>query len=251
MKNFTLLISAIFVAAMTTVGQSQNADHEVIFDDLSYSQPPTSDLPAPVDGAHDSNCECSDCGSFQSLDANFDSEMTANFEPIPIDAEIDRNVTQVAASIPMSQPNVANTKPKRRLPFNLGDPNIRSGLSALSVVLGIFLLFVVLNRLLMKQKTISHEMIEVLGRTAITPKHNLHLVRVHDRLILLSETPNGLQQLESIPSPSKQRQENIEASIPIKDADADRLLDMIRQSDKWISPTEPPHGRPRDSAYAA
>jgi flagellar biosynthetic protein FliP len=76
--------------------------------------------------------------------------------------------------------------------------------SGLSVVLGVFLIVVILGRSWSRCRVMAHgDVVRVLARTSITSKHHLHLVKVHNRLLLLAETPSGLQRLDSIDDPAE------------------------------------------------
>lgn len=171
-----------------------------------------------------------------------------------IDAAInDGNVRTASSNIRLSPPPQNRAAEGSTFDFSLNDKRVQRVASALSVVIGIFLFFVVFSRAVGRKKSAPHEIVEVLGRTAISPKHSLHLIRVHDRLILLAETPQGLQQLETMTNPvakSGDSPKPIEKATPINDPEAQRLLDMIRQSDGWTSAEQIP-ARLRDTSYAA
>ncbi|MFC1759168.1 flagellar biosynthetic protein FliO [Planctomycetota bacterium] len=174
------------------------------------------------------------------------------------EAVTDGSVARASYNIPIE---ASRELPPRRpvesmLSLNsLNDPKTRQVISATSVVLGLVLLLAVGTRSLSRRKTKPNELIEVLSRTVVSPKHTLHLVRVHDRMILLAETPNGLTQLESLASPvgeSGSPDGNEKNATPLHDNDAERLLKMIRSSDGWEFPaseTEPT--RLRETPYVA
>ncbi len=49
--------------------------------------------------------------------------------------------------------------------------------------------------------------IQVLERTALTPQHSLHLVRVEDRTVLIAASPSGCSILEGFAAPAGERTE--------------------------------------------
>lgn len=242
MRQFKLAAVAVF--AFGSVGWAQGGQ---VFD-VSLNEAEAKSGSAELDGP--------------SVD-NFVTEATVvNVAPIG-DVATDVDVKPASTRIPLApprsaEPSIAASSPtvglSNPIQFPLQDKRIRQVASALSVVIGVFLLFVVLNRTIAR-KPRPHEMIEVLGRTAVTPKHSLHLVRVHDRLILLAETPQGLQQLETMPSPRTEASDSTaepETSMPVGDPEAERLLEMIRRSDNW-TPNDRilKPGQLRDTSYVA
>lgn len=62
----------------------------------------------------------------------------------------------------------------------------RKGLAGLNVAM---------SRRLARQK-----LMQVIERVPLTANHSLHLVRIHDRVILIGVSPAGCNQLESFPS---------------------------------------------------
>ncbi len=163
------------------------------------------------------------------------------------------HVARTSLNIPINTtPRTPNPRVEKSFSFDsLSDARTRQVASALSVVVGLMLLFAVVSRTMSRRKAKPHELIEVLSRTVVSPKHTLHLVRVHDRMILLAETPNGLAQLESLSSPQGAAPATNTAE-PDGDNEAERLLEMIRSSDSWKSPIsklEPT--QLRDTSYVA
>ena len=49
--------------------------------------------------------------------------------------------------------------------------------------------------------------IQVIERTALTPQHSLHLVRVGDRTVLIAASPGGCSILEGFSEPVTERME--------------------------------------------
>ena len=176
-----------------------------------------------------------------------------SLEPAASNAPAESQIARASNNIPINK-KPRTQSPRVEEPFSfksLNDERTRQVASALSVVLGLMLLFAVVSRTMSRRKAKPHELIEVLSRTVVSPKHTLHLVRVHDRMILLAETPNGLAQLESLASPPGTDQA-ADTTEPIADNEAERLLEMIRSSDSWKSPIsqlEPT--QLRDTSYVA
>ena len=127
----------------------------------------------------------------------------------------------------------------------LENESVRRTASSLAVVIGLFLLYVVLSKSFRTKQAYHDEMIELLGRKSVTPKHHLHLVRIQNRILLLAETPNGLQSLDRIDENSgaqpceitPQTNGNLrssEAGVELDD-DAEKLLGMIRSKSSSLS----------------
>ena len=170
----------------------------------------------------------------------------AGFENGPLDiAEVSSTQTtfvsakQPEVGIPLSPSRNASPKSARAIPNPLANPNAHRMASALSLVLGVLLLLVVINRFFGRRRIKSNELIEVMGRVSVSPKHQLHLVRVYDQMLLLAETPGGLTQIDLH---NEQARESVIASVEnerpssASNDDSKQLLDMIRNSEAWKSP---------------
>ncbi len=109
-----------------------------------------------------------------------------------------------------SQPGGATTD--RRSPI----PSLLTIGSSLAVVLGLFLLFAWTLRRATPgaTATLPAEVVEVLGRTTLTHRQQLHLLRCGARLVLVNANPDGVQALAEITEPEE----------------VDRLLGLCRQS---------------------
>ncbi|MCA9218375.1 MAG: flagellar biosynthetic protein FliO [Planctomycetales bacterium] len=145
-------------------------------------------------------------------------------------------------SIPLSPSRAEPEKPSEqfRNPFSLADPATHRIASALSLVVGMILLLMVGARFFSRGKTKSDSTIQVIGRVTVSPKHQLHLVRVYDNTLLLAETPNGLTQLdirnERGHTGDPVSTDELQQAAPPEDDESQRLLEMIRNSDSWKSP---------------
>ena len=95
----------------------------------------------------------------------------------------------------------------------LGEPGSRPGAvsslltvgSSLAVVLGLFLLVAwMFKRALPGQSgLLPREVVEVLGRTSLGARQQVHLVRCGNKLLLVSSTPGGMETLTEIAEPDE------------------------------------------------
>jgi flagellar biosynthetic protein FliO len=95
----------------------------------------------------------------------------------------------------------------------LGEPGSRPGGtsslltvgSSLAVVLGLFLLVAwVFKRAMPGQSgLLPKEVVEVLGRTSLGARQQVHLVRCGNKLLLVSSTPGGMETLTEIAEPDE------------------------------------------------
>jgi flagellar biogenesis protein FliO len=74
--------------------------------------------------------------------------------------------------------------------------------------LGVFLALILVQRLFVpgKPTAISRDAIEVCGKVPFDAKRTLHLVRVGSRLLVLLESPQGMQRLAEITDPEEVQQ---------------------------------------------
>lgn len=126
-------------------------------------------------------------------------------EPMPLDPA-GRNVAGGAAS------NARRASPPT--PSSL--PAILTMFGSLAVVLGLFLgMTWLLRRGLPKgTRLLSSEVVEVLGRTPLAPRQQMHVIRFGSRLLLVSVTSTGAETLAEITDP----------------AEVDRLAGICQQS---------------------
>ncbi len=52
----------------------------------------------------------------------------------------------------------------------------------------------------MTRRLARQRLMQVIERIPLTANHSLHLVRVHDRVLLIGVSPSGCNQLESFPA---------------------------------------------------
>jgi flagellar biogenesis protein FliO len=90
-----------------------------------------------------------------------------------------------------------------RFEFGLPFGSLQTILSALAIVIGIFLLFAWLLRR-NGQKTgaaLPAEVVSVLGRVLLAPRHVTELLRVGNKLVLVSITPAGAEPITEVSDP--------------------------------------------------
>lgn len=99
--------------------------------------------------------------------------------------------------------------------FNFQGNQTASIAASLFVVVGLFLIFAWLGKKNMKpgSSRLSKEIIQVLGKSQLSGKQQLELVRVGQKLLLLCVTPSGVETLTEITEPGE----------------VERLLTIVRQ----------------------
>ncbi|QDU74432.1 Flagellar biosynthesis protein, FliO [Bremerella volcania] len=99
--------------------------------------------------------------------------------------------------------------------FNFQSNQTASIAASLFVVVGLFLIFAWVGKKNMKSGSgrLSKEIIQVLGKSQLSGKQQLELVRVGQKLLLLCVTPNGVETLTEITEPTE----------------VERLLTIVRQ----------------------
>lgn len=104
-----------------------------------------------------------------------------------------------AASLALPEQASENSMPQR----SRGVPSIASVLGSLAVVLGLLMLVAWMFKRSMPKSTSSLPpgVVEVLGRAALAPRNYVHLVRVGNKLLLVSVTPAGAETLTEITDP--------------------------------------------------
>jgi len=86
---------------------------------------------------------------------------------------------------------------------NRGVPSIASVIGSLAVVLGLLMLVAWMFKRSMPKaaSSLPPGVVEVLGRAALAPRQYVHLVRVGNKLLLVSVTPSGAETLTEITDP--------------------------------------------------
>lgn len=99
--------------------------------------------------------------------------------------------------------------------FNFQSNQTASIAASLFVVVGLFLIFAWVGKKNMKPNNgrLSKEIIQVLGKSQLSGKQQLELVRVGQKLLLLCVTPSGVETLTEITEPGE----------------VERLLTIVRQ----------------------
>lgn len=139
-------------------------------------------------------------------------------EEVP-DAETEAPAKQgnADAAEPLPLPKRSNSEGETvSLPsLNLGGNQTASIAASLFVVIGLFMIFAWVGKKNMKPGSgrLSKEIVQVLGKSQLSGKQQLELVRVGQKLLLLCITPNGADTLTEITDP----------------AEVERLLTIIRQ----------------------
>lgn len=99
--------------------------------------------------------------------------------------------------------------------FNFQSNRTASIAASLLVVIGLFLIFAWIGKKNMKPGTgkLSREIIQILGKSQLSGKQQLELVRVGQKLLLLCVTPSSVETLTEITDPME----------------VERLLTIVRQ----------------------
>ena len=84
-------------------------------------------------------------------------------------------------------------------------PNWTNAIGSLAVVLGLFLLVVwgIKKATPAAASPLPSDVVEILGRVPLAARHYAHLVRVGNRMLLVSLSPNGAETLTEITEPSE------------------------------------------------
>lgn len=108
------------------------------------------------------------------------------------------SLSAIPVSTSAAPPGKSNLKPLKAI----GRDSMRTVLSSLAIVLGVFFL---LSALFRKQhrRTEGPRMLETLGQVQVAPKVKLHLVRFGSRLLVLHITPNSVERVAEISDPDE------------------------------------------------
>lgn len=152
----------------------------------------------------------------QELPAEFPPVAQAlHLEAAPVAEFPDENPGEAPQALPL--PKRSNTKSQAvSLPsLNFQGNQTASIAASLFVVIGLFLMFAWVGKKNMKPASsrLSKEVVQVLGKSQLSGKQQLELVRVGQKLLLLCVTPHGADTLTEITDP----------------AEVERLLAIIRQ----------------------
>lgn len=117
--------------------------------------------------------------------------------------------------LPLPKPSKKEAETVSLPSINLGGNQTASIAASLFVVIGLFMIFAWVGKKNMKPGSgrLSKEIVQVLGKSQLSGKQQLELVRVGQKLLLLCVTPNGADTLTEITDP----------------AEVERLLALIRQ----------------------
>jgi flagellar biogenesis protein FliO len=109
-----------------------------------------------------------------------------------------------AEPIPLPPPSGRSAaEPRQSEPHRRGVAMIVT--SSLAIVLGLFFLVVWLSRraLPKSQSALPTDVLEVLGRTTLATRHHLQLVRLGQRMLLISVSADGARTLAEIADPDE------------------------------------------------
>jgi flagellar biogenesis protein FliO len=144
----------------------------------------------------------------------------------PSESKPDPRKVATKRDLPNSRPTAADGQPATDVlsRFGLRAESVYSTLSALIFVLGMFFLGIWALRRGGKKKsgTLPASVVKVLGRVTLAPKHDAELLRVGNKLVLVSLTPDGPKPITEVTDP----------------ADVDRLTGLCQQLDTKSSSRE-------------
>ncbi|HEY5313577.1 MAG TPA: flagellar biosynthetic protein FliO [Pirellulales bacterium] len=132
--------------------------------------------------------------------------------------------TAAPRPLPLSAPSGGGSSTKgapSRLAAGSPGPSLTTMLASLAMVVGLFLLAAWLLRKSLPStgRTLPTDVVEVLGRVSLAPRQPAQLVRIGQKLILISISSAGVRTLTEITDP----------------AEVDRLAGMCRQADPQSS----------------
>lgn len=132
-----------------------------------------------------------------------------------VHADVKEANAQVDAPLPLPKPSKSEGETITLPSFSIGGNQTASIAASLFVVIGLFMIFAWVGKKNMKPGSgrLSKEIVQVLGKSQLSGKQQLELVRVGQKLLLLCVTPNGADTLTEITDP----------------AEVERLLTIIRQ----------------------
>lgn len=136
---------------------------------------------------------------------------TPHVEAAPVVA----NPAAAAEPLPLPKPTQSQNNDVSLPSFNFKGNQTASIAASLFVVVGLFLIFAWVGKKNMKPNNgrLSKEIIQVLGKSQLSGKQQLELVRVGQKLLLLCVTPNSVETLTEITEPNE----------------VERLLTIVRQ----------------------
>ncbi|MHC2067384.1 FliO/MopB family protein [Bremerella sp. T1] len=136
---------------------------------------------------------------------------TPHAEAAPVVA----NPAAAAEPLPLPKPTQSQNNDVSLPSFNFKGNQTASIAASLFVVVGLFLIFAWVGKKNMKPNNgrLSKEIIQVLGKSQLSGKQQLELVRVGQKLLLLCVTPNSVETLTEITEPNE----------------VERLLTIVRQ----------------------
>ena len=146
----------------------------------------------------------------QSSATSSTSSPTTLSTTLPTSSSISSPPTSSVAQTPRSGDRLAISSSHH---VRLGEPGSRPGGasslltvgSSLAVVLGLFLLVAWIFKRAMPGQSglLPREVVEVLGRTSLGARQQVHLVRCGNKLLLVSSTPGGMETLTEIAEPDE------------------------------------------------
>lgn len=131
----------------------------------------------------------------QAANADADGESQAGTAP----------ADPLAAPLPLARSSSQSGEgPGRRPPPSTGR-TLTTVVSSLAIVLGLFFVFVWVMRRGAPHApgALPSEVVQVLGRAALTPRQQMQLVRVGDKLLLVAVSPTGAETLTEVTEPAE------------------------------------------------
>jgi flagellar biogenesis protein FliO len=201
-------IPAIVLMALSAAGAPQNepgraaqADYRAAFDDSTDfapadAAPPRQRFPSPPPAA----------AGPAHLPIRFRSANEASQHPGVVQASATEGVQLLRpaaadAALPLTPPGEGGLAVPHRLPT----ASIPTVIGSLAAVVGLFLIvaWVMRRSAAPGSGLLPREVVEVLGRTALAGKQQLQLLRLGNKLILVSISPTGIESLTEVTDPSE------------------------------------------------
>ncbi len=149
------------------------------------------------------------------------------------------------ASQPKAKPKLrlpAPSKPLRRPPSSEtnqgGTGSLFGVISSLVIVVGLFFMMAWLFRKTMPRaaQALPSEVLETLGRSPLTQRDHMHLIRVGNKLVLVSVSQAGVQPLTEITDPDEVERLSAIASTTQAGSVTETFRDMLTQIGKEPAP---------------
>ncbi len=153
-------------------------------------------------GEHPSPDDASRDDADTASPVNSDPENVLDATPTSGAVQPDNSATQLPLAPPTTE---SQSDGVDRPSYGTANTAVSTVISSLAIVLGVFFLIVLISRRAMPRgnAALPPDALEVLGRRAIGSRHYLQLVRVGNKLVLLSVTAGGAEALTEIQDPQE------------------------------------------------